>query len=99
MIEVFKMLNGLEDINPDNLFIMSHNSETRGHNFKLFKKQLNKGLNIRKYFFSQRVVNTWNALPWDVVNSKTTNQFKTKIDHHWKENGYGVLVKRLKPII
>ena len=91
MIEVFKILHGLEDINPDNLFIMSHNTDTRGHQFKIFKKRMNKGLNIRKNFFSQRVVNAWNALPQEVVNAKSTNQFKSKIDQFWKENGYGVL--------
>ncbi len=38
MIVVFKIMN--LDINPDNiLFIMSHNRETRGHNFKRLNKQ------------------------------------------------------------
>ena len=33
-------------------------------------------LKIRKYFFSQRVVNSWNRLPAKVVNSKSVNAFK-----------------------
>ena len=63
LIVVFKILNGLEDIQPDQLFTRSHNTRTRGHNFKLFKRQLKKGLNLRKFFFSQRVVDVWNNLP------------------------------------
>ncbi|XP_072017081.1 uncharacterized protein [Amphiura filiformis] len=91
LIEVFKILNGLEDIKPEELFTMSHNTGTRGHSYKLFKKQLHKGLNLRKCFFSQRVIDTWNKLPADVVNVKTTNQFKGKIDKFWNKNGYGEL--------
>ncbi|XP_072023445.1 uncharacterized protein [Amphiura filiformis] len=66
LIEVFKILNGLEDIRPEELFTKLHNTDTRGHNFKLFKKQLHKGLNLRKFFFSQRVVDTWNKLPKEI---------------------------------
>ena len=84
-------MNGLEDIKPEELFTKSHNTGTRGHNYKLFKKQLHKGLNLRKFFFSQRVIDTWNNLPEDVVNVKTTNQFKGKIDKFWSKNGYGEL--------
>ena len=30
---------------------------------KIYKKRLMKGLNLRKFFFSQRVVDNWNNLP------------------------------------
>ena len=76
---------------PEHLFKMSHNVQTRGHRFKIFKKPLHKGLNLRKYFFSQRVVDTWNGLPDSVVNVKTTNQFKNRIDDYWEKHGYGTL--------
>ena len=91
LIEVFKILNGMEDINPEELFTYSHNTGTRGHNFKLFKKQLTKGLELRKHFFSQRVVDEWNKLPPSVVNAKSTNQFKNQIDKFWTKYGYGDL--------
>ena len=91
LIEVFKIMNGLVDMKPSDLFLMSHNTGTRGHGFKLFKKHLKKGLNLRKFFFSQRVVDVWNKLPEDVVSVKTTNQFKNRIDDYWKKQGYGVL--------
>ena len=32
-----------------------------------------------------RIVDTWNSLPDDVVCSKSTNQFKNKLDKHWKD--------------
>ena len=55
---------------------------------KLFKKRLNKELNLRKHFFTQRV---GNRLPAKVVYARTTNQFKNSFDTYPSENGYGVL--------
>ena len=37
-------------------------------------------LDIRKYFLSQRVVNTWNSLPQIVVNTDLVNSFKNRLD-------------------
>lgn len=52
----------------------------RGHNKKIKKQQCN--LNLRKNFFSHRVVNFWNSLPADVVNSDNLNIFKARLDSH-----------------
>ena len=35
-----------------------------------------------KHFFSQRVVNEWNALPEIVVESKSVNSFKNNYDKY-----------------
>ena len=43
IIAVFKILNGLEDIDTSELFAMS-DVTTRGHNMKIFKKRLSIGL-------------------------------------------------------
>ena len=50
---------------------------THLHDFdlKLFKKGVK--LNVRKNFFSQRVVNDWNKLPETVIN-----MFKNRLDCH-----------------
>ena len=45
---------------------------------KFFKKGVQ--LNVRKNFFSQRVVNDWNILPETVINSKSINMFKYRLD-------------------
>jgi hypothetical protein len=41
--------------------------------------------NIRKYSFSQRVVDTWNSLPAKVIESNTVNGFKNQLNSHWKD--------------
>ena len=55
LIETFKILKGLVDIDASSLFTLSQTSNARGHDMKLFKKRLNKGLNFRKHYFTQRV--------------------------------------------
>jgi len=39
-------------------------------------------LNIRKYSLSARVVNTWNSLPNDVVETDAVNTFKNRLDKY-----------------
>ena len=55
-------------------FEFNTDRRTRGHQFKLNKRQLAK--DIRLHFFSERVINRWNGLPSDVVSAKSLNLFK-----------------------
>ena len=92
LIEVYKILHGLEGIEEKKLFQRHQNwSQVRGHNLKLYKPNLRKGLNCRKYFFSIRVISEWNSLPSHIVNATSTNLFKNQLDAYWKESGYGVV--------
>ena len=60
---------------------------TRGHNFKLVKKQ--SRLNVRKFFsFSQRTINVWNKLSTECVHASSVNMFKNKIDKYLVKAGY-----------
>ena len=70
MIQVYKMFNGLDDVDVNDFFCLDHSNRTRGHNFKI-KKQ-NSRLDVRKNFFSNRVVTEWNDLPHSVVNSTSS---------------------------
>ena len=59
-IEVFKILNGYENIDSNIFFEIKESKITRGHNYTLVKKQ--SRLDVRKYSFSQRTINVWNKL-------------------------------------
>ena len=78
MIEVFKILKGFSKVNYNKWFTLSVNSRTRGHSLKLAKSR--SRLDIRKNFFSQRVVNEWNSLPCEVVEAESVNAFKNRYD-------------------
>ena len=65
---MFKILNGYENIESNIFFLEIKESKiTRGHNFKLVKKQ--SRLDVRKYSFSQRTINVWNNLSTDFVHA------------------------------
>src|ERR1043165_3770811 len=80
LIEVFKMIKGLNKAEYKCFFTISQNSRTRGHRFKFVKNR--SRLDIRKHFFSQRVVNEWNALPEIVIESESVNSFKNNYDKY-----------------
>ena len=65
-IEVFRILNGYENIDSNIFFSKLRKSKIiRGHNYILVKKQ--SRLDVRKYSFSQRTINVWNNLSTDCV--------------------------------
>ena len=67
-IEVFQIMHGYEGLNKDIMFFrIKNDSRTRGHSLALVK--CHSRLDIRKYAFSQRVVNDWNKLPEECINA------------------------------
>ena len=84
-IEVFKIVNGYEDVDR-NMFFKHKEGRTRGHKAALVKEQYR--LDMRKYSFSQRVTNEWNKLPKDCVNASSVNMFKNRIDRYLIRAGY-----------
>ena len=75
MIEVFKMIRGIDKVNLRKLFCVDDDRRTRGHGFCLKIKRYvnsNTGLN----FFTRRVINYWNKLSDVVLGCKSLDTFK-----------------------
>ena len=82
MLQVFKILHNYDRVSTKDLLKLSNYSRTRGHNLKLQKQTVKS--KIRKNSFSIRVVDTWNNLPYDVVNADCVNSLKDKLNIYWK---------------
>jgi len=62
LIYVYKLLFGMVDADVPALFVVNNiDTVTRGHSHKLFVQQ--SRIDARKYFFSNRVIHSWNSLP------------------------------------
>ncbi len=81
MIQTYKIIKGIDKIDINKMFELVDGSKTRGHSLKIRKKH--SRLDLRKYFFSNRIIDLWNALPQHVVEAKDTNAFKNSLDRCW----------------
>jgi len=84
VIEVFKIMTGREKIEAEQFFELADNSHgLRGHTLKIRKGRAQR--DVRKYSFSQRIVNSWNRLPQCVVDATSVNAFKNALGRCWND--------------
>ena len=79
LILLYKMVNHLIDLNNSDFFTFNQ-STTRGHSAKINHEY--SRLDIRKYFFTNRTVTIWNALPQSIIDSSSLQMFKSKINEY-----------------
>ena len=61
-----------------------NSNTTRGHSLKLAKNR--SRLDIRKYFFTNRVVEVWNNLSDTIVTAPNVKTFERRLDKYWSEH-------------
>ena len=87
MIETYKITSGKYDNEIQNIFPMYKDHVkrpgNRGHSKKIFKTRTN--LNLRKHFFTNRVIDFWNRLPEAVVSAPSVKSFERRLDKIWKD--------------
>ena len=84
LIEVFKIFKGFSNLDANKYFTIDHSNLTRNNGFKIIPKRFQS--HEAKYFFFNRIVNVWNKLPSEVVNSNSIESFKNKVDKYLKDN-------------
>ncbi|KFV01094.1 hypothetical protein N340_11487, partial [Tauraco erythrolophus] len=77
-IAAFQYLKGAYRKAGEGPFTRACSDRTRGNGFKL--KEGRFRLDIRKKFFTQRVVRQWNRLPREVVDAPSLEVFKARLD-------------------
>ena len=83
LIEAFKLLKDLDQINYNNFFVLDVNtSRKKLPAWKVAKPRAR--LDIRLHNFSHRVVNCWNNLPVEIVECHAINNFKYKLSNVFK---------------
>ena len=78
LIVAFQYLKGAYKKDGDRLFSRACCDRTRGKGFKL--KESRFRLDIRKKFFTTRVVKHWNRLLREVVDAPSLEAFKVSLD-------------------
>ena len=78
LLEVFRMYKGLSLTPFCRYFTLTPVNNTRGHSAKVLKNRCS--LDLRRFFFSERVVDRWNSLPQHVIDLGSINAFKNGLN-------------------
>ena len=84
LIEVFKIVKGIENMNVEKYFTIDTSNTTRNNGCKIIGKRFQT--NEAKYFFFNRIVNIWNGLPSNVIDCSTVETFKKRLDVYLAAN-------------
>ena len=85
MIEIFKILNGIYDPNCCTFIPLWKDSaqriSTSTNPQKIYPQRANTRL--RQNCFTIRASKLWNTLPECIIEAKSLNCFKNRLDKHW----------------
>ncbi len=88
MIQAYTILKKIDRIDPNKFFIQTKYKGTRSHSMKLFKQQFESEL--RQHAFSERIIDDRNSLTEKIVNSKSLEIFKGRLDKHWSTEWFKI---------
>jgi len=78
IIETYKILSGKYDTNVVPHLKTTGIQATRGNDLRILKTGFK--YDLRKFYFTNRVVDAWNSLPNWIAMANSTNTFKRRLD-------------------
>ncbi len=69
MIQAYKIMKKIDRIDPSKFFNQTKYKGIRSHSIKLFNLRFE--FELRRYAFSQRIIDDWNSLTEKIVNSES----------------------------
>ena len=83
LIQMYKIVHGIDNLDYRSFFSYSHINFTRGDKYKIFVSFTSS--RIRHNYFISRTVTIWNKLQFKTKDSKSINSFKNSIDRELHE--------------
>ena len=85
LIQTFKILRGYDKVEKGTWFTLVGSDVARQTRMTSYKDNLvtkHSWTDLRRNFYSNRVVNLWNNLPTEIKDAKSLNIFKSQLDAH-----------------
>ena len=92
LIQIYKIFNKIDNIKINIGSVTQNRYHTRSHNYQI-EKDLFVNCPMRNNSLPNRSATTWNILPYEIVNARSVNAFKARLDGHielkrWRESIY-----------
>ena len=88
LIQMFKIINGIEKVNWIK-HIEFKRRQLRDHHDKKYNREIitksMRDCTARHNFFTNRIAKAWNELPENVIEAKSVNSFKARLDKYYQE--------------
>ena len=78
LITFYKIVNGIEKLDKQNLVMQEGTRQMRGHSRKIRKISCPK--DTKKYSFPHRILDPWNGLKEEVITATNIHKFKEMLN-------------------
>ena len=92
LIETYKIIYGISCNDPSKFFNLTGSRRIRMTRQSEYSRNIipkRSNLDTRRFFFTQRVVEPWNALPSEIKDSPSISIFKTRLKHYMMSSNSG----------
>ena len=86
IIQTYKIMHGLSDVNINELFTMVEDDSITGRHSKKVHRQYTRLDSRKLYFYSQRVITPWNNLSQKTVIAESVNALKNNLKDSYGTN-------------